>query len=123
MTEKKLDEILFKLKRLDGIEDAMIELSDNQKKIYALLAPESQETVRKEFELPETKESVEAEVGVITEKAVGILNHDKSKICWIPKKAIKNLDKIAIEQGKRAELTIENWFQSKVKWVENKPRG
>ena len=115
MTEKKLDEILFEIK---GI-------SRDLKLMFMMLKPESQETIVKE--LIETKtavvENLEAEVGVITEKAVGILNSDGSKICWIPKKAIKNLAKIAIEQGKRADLLIEDWFQSKIKWVKNEPRG
>lgn len=68
-------------------------------------------------------ESIVAEVGIITEKAVGVINHDGSEICWIPKSAIKNLAKIAIQQGKTSELVIADWFQSKVEWVKNKPRG
>lgn len=116
MTEKKLDEILF---ILSGLE----------KKILEMLKPASQETFKKELketlvdELPGLHESIEAEVGVITAKAVGLLSHNGDKICWIPKKAITNLDKIVVEQGKRADLLIEDWFQSKVKWVKNEPRG
>lgn len=68
-------------------------------------------------------ESIVAEVGIITQLAVGVINHDGSEICWIPKSAISNLDKIAIEQGKTSELVIVDWFQPKVEWVKNKPRG
>jgi hypothetical protein len=110
MTEKKLDEILFIVKGFEA-------------KLLSMLKPESQETVKKELELPDITETIEAEVGVITEKAVGVLNHDGSKICWIPKKAIANLDKIVIDQGKSANLLIADWFQSKIKWVKNEPRG
>ena len=60
-------------------------------------------------------------IGIVTEKAVGILNSDASKIAWIPKKAIKNLDKIVVIQGLTPEIIVHDWFAYKVKWVENKP--
>ena len=116
MTEKKLDEILFVVKgmeaKIDKISEALVD--------FVLKKPEpKQETVKKELDVTET---IEAEVGVITAKAVAVLNSDGSKICWIPKSAIKNLDKIAIEQGKRADLLIHDWFQAKIQWVKNEPR-
>ena len=113
MTEKKLDEILFKLKRLAVIEDAMIELSDNQKKIYALLSPESQETVKKELENI-VSESIKGTVSLVTEKAVKIIVG--SKYAWIPKKCIANLDKIMLEQDSNVEIELVQWFYSKIEW-------
>lgn len=113
MTEKKLDEILFELKGLKPKIDLILE---------ELVAKKPEPKVVEGEVLPDITETIEAEVGVITAKAVAVLNHDGSKICWIPKSAIKNLDKIAIEQGKRADLLIHDWFQAKIEWVKNKPR-
>ena len=104
-------------------------------KIINLLSERSKEIVEKEIisehvsgvnleeNLPEPAENIEAKVGVITALAVGVLNHDGTKICWIPKKAINNLDRIAIKQGDSAKLVIADWFQPKIKWVKNEPRG
>ena len=112
---------------MDDIEVKYIEevrdlLSSAELKLMELLKRESKAVFVEEVK-QKIVETIDAEVGVITEKAVGVLNSDGSKICWIPKKAIKNLAKIAIEQGKGASLIIEDWFQSKIKWVKNEPRG
>ena len=104
------------------IEEVRDLLSSCELKLMELLKRESRAVFVKEVK-QKTIETIDAEVGVITQKAVGVLNSDGSKICWIPKKAISNLNKIAIEQGKGASLIIEDWFQSKIKWVENEPRG
>ena len=53
-------------------------------------------------------------VGIITEKAVKI--HAGNKFAWIPKKAIKNLNRIAVIQEQEAALEIEDWFIEKVEW-------
>ena len=106
MTEKKLDEILFIVKGL----------SADQKRLFEMLSPQSQETIVKE--LIETKtavvESIQGTVSLVTEKAVKIIVGDK--YAWIPKKCIANLDKIVLEVGSIPEIELVGWFQSKIEW-------
>ena len=122
-------------RKLDFLIVEVKALSISQQKLFSLLSERSKEIVEKEIisehvsgvnleeNLPEPAENIEAKVGVITALAVGVLNHDGTKICWIPKKAINNLDRIAIKQGDSAKLVIADWFQPKIKWVKNEPRG
>ena len=95
-------------------------------KIYSLLSERSKEIISEHvsgvnLENLMVQTSYICKIGIVTEKAVGILNSDASKIAWIPKKAIKNLDKIVVIQGLTPEIIVHDWFAYKVKWVENKP--
>ena len=57
---------------------------------------------------------ITGKVGILTEKAVQIIVG--KQFAWIPKKAIKNLNRIVLNQGGDAKLEIVDWFIEKVEW-------
>ena len=57
---------------------------------------------------------ITGKVGILTEKAVQIIVG--KQFAWIPKKAIKNLDRLVLNQGGDAKLEITDWFIEKVEW-------
>ena len=96
-------------------------LSSVDLKLLELLKTESKETfmteeiIKKNEKDPTTyQESFICPIGVVTEKAVQILNGNK--FAWIPKKCIKNLDKIVVKEGSQPEIIVHEWFASKVEW-------
>ena len=60
---------------------------------------------------------ITGKIGILTEKAVQIIVGDQ--FAWIPKKAVKNLNRIVLNQGGDAKLEIVDWFIEKVEWKSN----
>ena len=60
---------------------------------------------------------ITGKIGILTEKAVQIIVGDQ--FAWIPKKAVKNLNRIVLNQGGDAKLEIVDWFMEKVEWKSN----
>ena len=60
---------------------------------------------------------ITGKIGILTEKAVQISVGDQ--FAWIPKKAVKNLNRIVLNQGGDAKLEIVDWFIEKVEWKSN----
>ena len=108
MTEKKLDEILFVVK---GIKEELEWIKSH----LSIKEPVIKE-VQKELveETTTVAETITGTVQIVTEKAIKIIVG--TKYAWIPKKCIKNLDKIALEQDHIAEIIPLDWFKEKIEW-------
>ena len=59
-------------------------------------------------------ESIKGMVSVVTAKAVKVIVG--KNYAWIPKKCVKNLDKIVLEEGKIPEIVLQDWFKEKIEW-------
>ena len=110
MTDTRLDKLFYELQGIKADTIRIIDmLSDRSKEIAKVElkkeAPEITSTV---------SESIKGRILGVTAKAVKI--EVGEKFAWIPKSAVKNLDKIVVVEGDPAELEIHNWFKEKLEW-------
>jgi hypothetical protein len=108
-------EILEVCKSIDKLTEELKRIADF---LIATKSIPERESTKKMEDLPVVKDEITTDIFRITQKAVGIKWESQGLIAWIPKKAIENLDKIVIEEGKRVTLKLASWFT--LEWKEDK---
>ena len=92
-------------------------IANNWKELERILEslPEAPNySVKKEFESTLVETEFDCTIANVTDKAVKAIVGNR--YAWIPKKCIKNLDKIVLVEGKKANLIVQDWFINKVEW-------